>query len=519
MLGACTALASACAGGANAQQLAEAFRPTLTDPTNAQRFGSAPDPTARSRAMTLPTAPIVSESAGNTGFDSTGSVRKRKIAAKKKPNVSRLPDPPSISLTLRGPPPRPATVTTTAPQTAARNVYAKAYEPPDARQRRPMPNLNDAYEPVGLRGGTFLWKPSVEVTRGYDTNPQRTPNGPSSGYTLVAPELNAKSEWSQHELNLALRGSYSFFDKLPESNRPMLETKATGRIDVSRDTQINLEGRYYLSTDYPGSPNLTAGLARLPIYQTFGGSAGVTQRFNRLELLFKASADRTVYNESELTDGSTFSNHDRDFNQYSGQARASYEVFPGVKPFVEVSGDMRRHDLQFDRNDLQRNSKAVTPKVGTTFEISKKLTGEVAVGYVMRKYEDPNLADLKGFTIDGSLAWQATGLTTATVTASSRAEETILPGVSGALRRDVGLQVDHAFRRWLIGTVKFGYGFDEYVGLGRDDKRMSIGAALTYKFNREWSMKGEIRQDWMRSTALGVDYDATAYLLGLKWQR
>jgi len=507
-----------CASNAAAQTIPEPFKPSLTDPTSAQRFGKAPDPTMRSQPMMLPAA-AVSESAGSTGFDSTGSVRKRKLAAKKKANVSRLPDPPSISLTLRGPPPRPATVQTTAQQTAARNVYAKAYEPPDARQRRPMPNLNEAYDPIGVRVGTFLWKPSIEVTRAYDTNPQRTPNGPSSGYTLVAPELNAKSEWSQHELNLALRGSYSFYDKLPDSNRPMLDAKATGRIDVSRDTNINVEGRYYLSTDYPGSPNLTAGLARLPINQTFGGSAGVTQRFNHLELLFKANVDRTIYNESELTDGSTFSNDDRNFNQYGGQGRASYEVFPGVKPFVELAGDTRQHDVKFDRNGMQRNSNGITPKVGTTFEISKKLTGEVAVGYVMRKYQDPNLQDLRGVTVDGSLAWQASGLTTATVTASSRVEETILPGVSGALRRDVGLTVDHAFRRWLIGTVKFGYGFDEYVGLERDDKRMSIGAALLYKFNREWSVKGEIRQDWMRSTALNVDYNATAYLLGLKWQR
>ena len=285
-------------------------------------------------------------------------------------------------------------------------------------EREPLEPLVDA--PVGIRGGTFLWKPSIELSRGYDTNPTRVPSGPSSGLTVLTPELNAKSEWSQHELALALRGSYTAYDKLTDSNRPMLETKATGRIDVSRDTAINLEGRYYLSTDYPGSPNLTAGLARLPISQTFGGSAGVTQRFNHLELLFKAGADRTMWNESQLTDGSTFANTDRNLNQYSGQARASYEVFPGVKPFVEVAGDPRVHDERFDRNGMQRNSKALTPKVGTTFEISKKLTGEVAAGYVMRKYEDPNLADLKGFTIDGSLAWQATGLTTATDRKSTR---------------------------------------------------------------------------------------------------
>ena len=115
--------------------LADPFKPSLTDPRNTQRFGTAPDPTTRTQPSAIQPAPPVSASAGDTGFDSTGSVRKRKLAAKKKPNVSRLPDPPSISLTLRGPPPRPATVSTTAQQQAARNVYAKAYEPPDARQQ------------------------------------------------------------------------------------------------------------------------------------------------------------------------------------------------------------------------------------------------------------------------------------------------------------------------------------------------------------------------------------------------
>ena len=120
---------------------------------------------------------------------------------------------------------------------------------------------------------------------------------------------------------------------------------------------------------------------------------------------------------------------------------------------------------------------------------------------------------------DASLIWTASGLTTATLTASSKAEESILVGVSGALRRDVGLQIDHSFRRWLIGTLKFGYGFDDYVGLGRDDRRASAGAALTYRVSREVSMKGEVREDWLRSNAAGVDYTATTFLIGLKLQR
>ena len=94
-----------------------------------------------------------------------------------------------------------------------------------------------------------------------------------------------------------------------------------------------------------------------------------------------------------------------------------------------------------------------------------------------------------------------------------------LAGVSGALRRDVGVQVDHAFRRWLIGTVKLGYGQDDYVGLDRLDNRTSLAAIVTYKFSRELWLKGEFRQEWMSSNAPGVDYDASIFLIGLKAQR
>src|SRR6185437_16821818 len=102
--------------------------------------------------------------------------------------------------------------------------------------------------------------------------------------------------------------------------------------------------------------NLPVGFAKLPIFVTYGGTVGLTQRFNRLELSARASADRTQYQDTPLLDGTSSSNKDRDFNQFGGAARAGYEVLPGVKPFVEVAADTRKHDLQFDRDGLQRDS-------------------------------------------------------------------------------------------------------------------------------------------------------------------
>jgi hypothetical protein len=120
---------------------------------------------------------------------------------------------------------------------------------------------------------------------------------------------------------------------------------------------------------------------------------------------------------------------------------------------------------------------------------------------------------------DASLVYAATGLTTVTLTGTSRADEIVVAGVSGALRRDAGLQVDHAFRRWLIGTLKIGYGLDDYIGSIRADNRWSLGTSLVYKLNRDFWLKGEYRFDQLRSNVPGVDYSANVFLVGLKLQR
>jgi hypothetical protein len=274
-----------------------------------------------------------------------------------------------------------------------------------------------------------------------------------------------------------------------------------------------------LSTDNPGSPNLPADLAKLPVYTDVGGTAGIDRRFNRLDLSLKGAVDRIEYQDSVLTDGSTFSNKDRDYVQYGAQARAGYEITPGLKPFVELDTDARIHDLAIDSSGFARDSEGITPRIGTTFELTRKLTGEISIGYLTRTYKDSRLPDLRGLIADGSLVWTATGLTTVKLTAKSTAEESTLPGVSGLFRREAGIEIDHAFRRWLIGTVKVGWGLDDYVGFNREDKRYSASLALVYKLSRTMQLTGELREDLLRSNVAGADYTATTFLAGMRLQR
>jgi len=414
-------------------------------------------------------------------------------------------------------PPDPAATATVPPTTAAAQPVPVVVPP-----RRPLPVApdDDPFGPVGIRAGTFVWRPAVEMATGYDTNPARATllvRG-SSQFTL-APELLARSDWERHQLDIAIRGSYNYYPEVRFADRPNLDARANGRIDVTRDTRIDVETRYIQATDYPGSPNVAADIARLPIYTDVGATLGVGQRFNRFDLSLKGTFDRIDWRESVLTDGTTSGNADRDYNQYGAQLRGSYEVSPGVKPFAEVDADTRIHDLQIDRTGADRDSTGVAVKVGTAFEFTRTLTGEISVGYLARDYQGPNLPDIRAPLLDAALIWAATGLTTIKFTARTTVDESVVPDVSGVLRHDNGIEISHALRRWLIATVKFGYGIDDYVGSFRQDHRYLASLGVTYKLSRDLWLKGELRQEWLSSNIPLSNYAATIGLIGLRLQR
>jgi hypothetical protein len=505
----------------NPDPLAPQLQTNPRQPPRFQRSQGAPLTQVGQPTTFVPPA----SGAGGTGFDST-NVRK-KVAPK--PNAAANTD--TKALSSQTAPPPPASPYQTPPPDDSNAALAAAppgtppIEPieeiPPPKKRKAHAEPEDPYAPLGIRAGAFDLFPAVELSGGYSTNPGQSNDAKGAALVSVAPELKVQSNWSRHELKAELRGSYTAYspDQTPTLSRPYFNGKVDGRVDVTRDTRIDLESRLLVSTDNPNSPNLQAGLARLPVFATVGGTAGIGQKFNRFDLSVKGDAERTVYQESHLTDGTTASNDDRNLDQYGGRLRGGYELSPGVTPFVEFGADTRVHDLNTDFSGFQRDSNGLTGKAGTTFEISKLLTGEIAIGYTRRVYQDPRLENVAGLIGDASLIWTASALTTVKLTGASTVGESTQPGVSGVLYRDIGLQVDHAFRNWLIGSVKVGFGLDDYVGDLREDNRYSVGAGLTYKFDRSWQVKGEVRQDWLRSNLSGNNYSATTFLLGLRWQR
>jgi hypothetical protein len=509
--------------------------PDLNADPNSEPKLRPSDTRAPSRIGQIPTYGLPAASgAAETGYDSLNRTRKKPkyYPAQAKPKPSPGPG---------TPPPTPPQLNTAGKVRLSIPPSESANKPPISPamtgtvtgqpQRTRLKADDDPFGAVGDYAGGFLVKSAVEVSGGYDTNPGRLANPRGSPFYVVAPEFLAVSDWERHAVVADLRGSFTGYgNQLPavidgapnpaptDIDRPDFTGHIDGRLDVSRDLRLTAQTRLRVATDNPGSPNIQAGLARYPLYATLGGTVGVDQTFNRLQLSAGGTVDRTSYQQSKLTDGTFSSNDDRNFNQYGGVGRVSYDLLPGVKPFAEVEGDTRVHDLALDRSGFARDSSGGYAKAGTSFELTRLLTGEASIGYAARNYVDPRLSRLDGLLTSASLVWSATPLTTAKFISDTQIAETTLPGASGILVHTYTVEVDHDFRRWLNAIGKFTYGTLDYQGFGRNDKTYSLEGDVIYKLSRDLWLKGTLRRDILDSNLAGSSSAATVVMLGVRLQ-
>ena len=493
------------------------------------RAGDMPAP---SRIGNIPTYGLAAASGASTsGYDSLNRTRKK---PKYYPGQARPKPPPGpgsrAPVMISTGPARlsiPPSETASKPPIPPAMAGSVAGQPPRKRLRTD----DDPFGAVGDYAGGFLIKSAVELSGGYDSNPGRTALARGSPFVVVAPEFLAVSDWARHAVVADLRGSFTGYgnnfpppadgtiSSVPTNlDRPDFTSHVDGRLDVSHDTRLLGQMRLRVATDNPGSPNIQAGLAKYPVYTTLGSTVGVDQNLNRLQLSAGGTVDRTVYTDSKLTDGASTSNDDRNFNQFGGIGRVSYDLLPGVKPFAEAEGDSRVHDVRLDRSGFARDSSGGYVKAGSSFEFSRLLTGELSLGYAARDYVDPRLDRLQGLLTSASLTWTATPLTTARFYSTTSIDETTVPGVSGVLTHIYTVEADHDFRRWLTAIGKFTWGSLDYQGDGRRDKIHTVSGDLIYRMTRSLWVKGTVRRDWLDSNIPGNSTASTVAMLGVRVQ-
>ncbi len=393
--------------------------------------------------------------------------------------------------------------------------------PPQTRRRRTVEE--DPFGPLGVDVGGINLRPGITLSAGYDDNPNRTPKGGTtrikgSWLARADADLTARSDWSMHQLTGELRGSYTRYFSAEDASRPEATGRLTYRHDFTRDTAAEVEGRFTLETQRPGSPELNTTVVGRPMVYGYGASLGVSHNWQPVTLSLRGAVDRTTYEDGKLSNGGVARQSDRNATQYTVRARAAYEASPGLKPFVEAAVDTRQFDESIDVNGFKRSSNGLTGRVGAQLELTRLVTGEASVGYQTRDYEDARLRNLRGLIGDASLVWTATELTTVSLRGAMELNDTTIPGVNGAQARRAELQIAHALLRNVTLTGIASLNRQSYDGIGLTETTAQLGARAEWKLSRTLAVRASFTHERLNSTTPGADYTANVYLLGMRFQ-
>lgn len=388
----------------------------------------------------------------------------------------------------------------------------------------PPPAEPDAFAPSGVRLGELRLLPFVEGSTGFQSNPNQVQTGVrSSPEFRIDVGSTFDSDFSSNSLSGFLRAGYSLFPANSNADRPDISGNVVGRLDVTRDTQINSEARLVVVTQTPGSrllavPN-SAFIVSRPLITAEGATLGAAHRFNRLTLDLRGTFDRTQFGDATQSDGSIFRYSQDNYNDFGVLARASYELTPGIVPFVETGYDARVRDNAVDLSGYLRSSRGVLARAGSSFEFFGHFTGTASAGYADRHYDDPRLPNLRGPTIDGAIVYQFSPLTTVTARASTSLSETTLAGASGAISRLVSLEIAHVFFRHFTLSGIAAYQPNQYQGVAVQEAFTQFTLRGTYSFNREVQLIASASQQNLQSSLLGNGFKDSIFLVGVRLQR
>lgn len=375
----------------------------------------------------------------------------------------------------------------------------------------------DPYAALGIRTGSFLLFPSVDLSTGYTSNTTDTKDGGGAWLAIVAPELLIQSDWSRHEAALSLRGSYETYSD-DTRNAPEFDAEATTRLDFADRWHGDFRAAYFYGTESLSDPNLPAGVNESPDVHDFAGSAALSGAFGRHVFTAEVLADRSLYGDAK-SGGQTISQRDRNNTLYGGRLRLGYEMTRTFVPFVEAVLTHRVYDQRTDDLGIERASRGDGLRAGFAFDRSPVSSGELALGYLRETFDDSSLDTLSAFTVDGLLVWAPTRLTTVTTAVLSSIEPTTDPASSGSVVYDAGVDVAYAWRPNVVLAGAAGARYEGFQGTDQVDWTYELGLAATWRINRSAELALGYVHEWRESTDRSNNYDSDTVRLDLRVKR
>ena len=387
----------------------------------------------------------------------------------------------------------------------------------DERKVTVMTREKPELDPIGARLGSFLVYPSVGVGIAFDDNIFRTEKDREADFVAhVTPEVRVVSDWNNHEL--AFRANLDAGRYFENTGEDYIDwgVETSGRLDMTRATQIFGGLRYEELHEDRGSPDGAVGVEPTR-YDRATAHIGGSHRINRATLTGEARLIRLDFDDVRAGGAGHINNDDRDRDVWIVGTQANYEIVPAYQAFVRAVYNVRDYRLGRDDFGIDRDSDGIEVVVGTEFDLTGVTFGNVFAGYRTQWYEDDRLDSIGGFAFGGQLTSNFTPITTGQITVQRQIEETSVNTAEGFWSTSLRATLDHELLRNLVLRASLAYYLQEYEGIDRDDDVYLATAGALWQANRHLGFGATYTYERRDSNgrAAGTEYDDNRVMLSV----
>ncbi|MGE0829986.1 MAG: outer membrane beta-barrel protein [Hyphomonadaceae bacterium] len=374
------------------------------------------------------------------------------------------------------------------------------------------------FESVGIPLGGFRLYPraGAEVEWNDNVYAEDEANDPDEdlAYTMSVGARLA-SQWGRHSLSFEGAIADTEYQDLDENIDPFWNLGGEARLEIKEGTDAVVRANFIDTYEQRGVNDFTDTADPIH-YDELDGMARLSHRLNRIVVTGEVD-----YSKVDFDDGFDF----RDRTAVELIARADWSYSPTTSFFVE--GAQRWNDFEVESVD-PRDYERSRWLIGSAFDITNLVRGEIGLGYSWVSYDNPTAPDFDGYAARASVDWFITRLTTLNVAASRDVADAGDPSAASRLVTSAGVRVDHELLRNVILWGRAGWAEEEYQGdvLGlavfdRTDEIVSGSFGCDWLVNRWASVRA--RYTRTERTSEGVnrfrDYEQNRAVLGITLRR
>ena len=390
-----------------------------------------------------------------------------------------------------------------------------------ARGQGVMDVARPDYDAAGIRLGSFLLYPALELGAGYDSNVLAEDKGreDSAIFPLSLP-IVLDSDWTRHALSIAAAPSYRFHTGEPSEDYWEVDVSGDARLDVLEFANFTPSISFRHLVESRGAIDAVQSLAEPTEYNELDVTAAWNQRFNRVSASIGGGFTTLDYDDNKLVAGGNFDQDFRDRSIAQGIARVGYSFAKGQSAFVRGGVNDRNYDST-PAGAFDRDSFGWEVVAGWASELSNLVAGEIYVGYLDQDYERGN--DVDGVSFGADLEWYVTELVTLKASAARDVtESTSFTGggipIGGILRTTAALGADYELLRNLLLNCEVSYERGAFEGSPREDDRIRSAVGGKYLVSRNLHVDLGYSYENRWSNAPGLDFQRHQLFLGVRLQ-